>query len=146
MTAPSHYLRQYQPQSFSPYGAISPQRVDQLSFTLWWRHQMETFFALLAFVRGIHRWPMDSPHKGKWRVAFTFSLISAWTNPSANNRDAGVLRRHCAWYDVTVMWWIFLCHYWVQLFSQNMKNMSFFNQFPLSYMHRHGKQEPVFLT
>ena len=29
----------------------------------WWRHQMETFSALLAFVRG-HRSPLDSPHKG----------------------------------------------------------------------------------
>ena len=27
----------------------------------WWRHQMETFFAWLAFVRGIHRSPMNSP-------------------------------------------------------------------------------------
>ena len=26
-----------------------------------WKHQS---FALLAFVRGIHRWPVDSPHKG----------------------------------------------------------------------------------
>ena len=25
----------------------------------WWRHQMETFVALLAFVRGIHRSPVD---------------------------------------------------------------------------------------
>ena len=30
----------------------------------WWRHQMEKFSAALAFVRGIHRSPVNSPHKG----------------------------------------------------------------------------------
>ena len=32
-----------------------------------------------------------------------FSLIYAWTNARANNRDAGDLRRHCAHCDVAVM-------------------------------------------
>ena len=40
-----------------------------------WRHQMETFSELLAFVRGIHRSPLNSPHKGQWRGALMFSLI-----------------------------------------------------------------------
>ena len=31
------------------------------------------------------------------------SLICAWTNDWANNRDAGDLRRHRALYDITVM-------------------------------------------
>ena len=35
-------------------------------FYPWWRHQMESFSALLAFVRGIHRGPVNSPHK--WPV------------------------------------------------------------------------------
>ena len=51
------------------------------------------------FVRG----PVDSLHKGQWRRALMFSLICAWTNGWANNRDAGDLRRHHAHYDVTVM-------------------------------------------
>ena len=50
----------------------------QLNCT-WWRHQMETFFALLAFVRGIHLSPVDSPYKGQWRRALIF-CIRAWTN------------------------------------------------------------------
>ena len=29
------------------------------------------------FVRGIHRWPVGSPHKGQWRRALMFSLICA---------------------------------------------------------------------
>ena len=55
------------------------------------------------FVRGIHRSRVNSPHKGQWRGALVFSLICAWTNGWANNRDAGDLRRHHAHYDVTVM-------------------------------------------
>ena len=54
-------------------------------------------------MRGIHRWPVDSPHKGQWRGALTFSLICAWTNGWANNRGAGYSRRHRAHHDVTVM-------------------------------------------
>ena len=40
------------------------------------------------FVMGIHRSPLDSPHKGQWRGASMFSLVWAWTNGGANNRDA----------------------------------------------------------
>ena len=44
------------------------------------------------------------PHKGHWRGALLFYLICAWTNGSANNGDDGDLRRHCAHYDVTVIY------------------------------------------
>ena len=56
------------------------------------------------FARGIHRWPLDSPHKGQCRGALMFSLICAWTNGWVNNRDAGDSRRHRGHYDVTVMY------------------------------------------
>ena len=69
----------------------------------WWRHQMETFSALLAIVRGIHRSPVNSPHKGQWRGALMFSLICVWINAWVNNREAGDLRRYRAHYDVIVM-------------------------------------------
>ena len=68
-----------------------------------WRHQMETSSALLAFVRWIYRSPVNSPNKGQWRGALMFLLVCAWTNGSANNRDASDLRRNRAHYDVTVM-------------------------------------------
>ena len=45
-----------------------------------WRHQMETFSALLAICAEIHRSPVNSPHKGQWRGALMFSLISVWIN------------------------------------------------------------------
>ena len=59
----------------------------------WWRHQMETFSALLAFCAG------NSPVTG----ALIFSLIGAWTNGWVNNRDAGDSRRHRAHNDVIVI-------------------------------------------
>ena len=67
----------------------------QHEFT-WWRHQMETF----SFVRGIHRSPVNSPHKGQWRGALMFSLISAWINCWVNNRELVIWDAHS---DVTIM-------------------------------------------
>ena len=55
------------------------------------------------FVRGIHRSPANSPHKGQWRGALMFSLICARINGWVNNGEAGDLRRHRAHYDVIVM-------------------------------------------
>ena len=64
-----------------------------------WKH----FPVYWPFVQGIHRLPVNSPHKGQWRGAIIFPLNCAWTNTRANNREAGDLRRHRAHYDVTVM-------------------------------------------
>ena len=55
------------------------------------------------FVRGIHRSPVNSPHKGQWRRALMFSLICPWINGWINNRAAGDLRRPRIHYDITVM-------------------------------------------
>ena len=65
-----------------------------------WKH----FPHYWPFVRGIHRWPVNSPHKGQWNGALMFSLICAWLNGSINNREAGDLRHYRDHYDVTVMW------------------------------------------
>ena len=59
--------------------------------------------ASLAFVRGIHRSPVNSLHKGPRRGAFMFSLTCAWINGWVNTREAGDLRRYRTHYDVTVM-------------------------------------------
>ena len=57
-----------------------------------------------SFVRGIHRSPVNSLHKGQRRGALMFSLISAWINGWQNKRETGDLRRHHhAHYDVIVM-------------------------------------------
>ena len=64
-----------------------------------WKH----FRRYWPFVRGIHRSPVNSLHKGQWRRALMFSLICVWINDWVNNREAGDLIRHRAHYDVTVM-------------------------------------------
>ena len=64
-----------------------------------WKH----FPRYWPFVRGIHRWPVNSPHKGQWRGALVYSLIYAWPTGWVNNRDASDLRRHRAHYDISVM-------------------------------------------
>ena len=55
------------------------------------------------FVRGIHRSPVNSPHKGQWSGALMFSLICARINDWVNNGEAGDLRRYRTHYDVTVI-------------------------------------------
>ena len=64
-----------------------------------WKH----FLRYRTFVRGIHRPPVNSPHKGQWHGALTFSLICAWINGSVNNHEAGDLRRHRTHYYAIVM-------------------------------------------
>ena len=64
-----------------------------------WKH----FPRYWPFVWGIHRSPVNSPHKGQWRGALMFSFICTWINGWVNNREAGDLRRHRAHYHVTVM-------------------------------------------
>ena len=64
-----------------------------------WKHSPRHW----PFVRGIHRFPVNSLNKGQWRGALMFSLICVWINGWLNNREAGDLRRYRTHYDVTVM-------------------------------------------
>ena len=64
-----------------------------------WKH----FPRYWPYVRGIHRSPVNSPHKGQWRGALMFSLICARINGWVNNREAGDLGHYRAHYDVIVM-------------------------------------------
>ena len=64
-----------------------------------WKH----FPCYWPFVRGIHRSPVNSPHKGQWHGALMFPLICARINGWVNNREAGDLWHNRAHYDVTVM-------------------------------------------
>ena len=69
----------------------------------WRRHQLEIFSTLLDLCAGIHRSPVNSPHKGQWRGALMHSLICTWINGWVNNREAGDLRRRRSHYNVIVM-------------------------------------------
>ena len=64
-----------------------------------WKH----FPRYWPFVRGIHRSPVNSPHKGQWRGALMFFFICTRINGWVNQDEAGDLRRHRAHFDVTLM-------------------------------------------
>ena len=64
-----------------------------------WKH----FPRYWPFVRGIHRLPLNSPHKGQWHGALMFSFVCVWINGWVNNRGACNLKRHRAPYDIIVM-------------------------------------------
>ena len=89
-----------------------------------WKH----FPRYWPFVRGIHRSPVNSPHKGQWRGAVMLSLICVWISGWVNNREAGDLRRYRAHYDVSVM--LQLCRMGVRM-----------SQFPKVYG---GQNDPSF--
>ena len=55
------------------------------------------------FVRGIHRSPVNSPHKASDAELWCFFFICVWIDDWVNNREADDLRRYRGHYDVTVM-------------------------------------------
>ena len=73
----------------------------------WWRHQMETFSALLALCEWGeftgHRW--IPPTKASDAELWCFLWSAPWINGWINNGEAGDLRRHRALYDVIVVLW-----------------------------------------
>ena len=76
-----------------------------------WKH----FPRCWSFVQGIHRSPVNSPHKGQWRGALMFSLI------------AGDLRRHRAHYDVIVMFLNFLTYLYLNTYVFKDRKYHFVN-------------------
>ena len=83
--------------------------VSNSSLTHWfrWSHddviKWKYFPRNWPFVWGIHRSPVNSPHKGQGRGALMFALIWGWINGWVNKREAGDLRRHRAHSYVIVM-------------------------------------------
>ena len=69
----------------------------------WWRHQMETFSALLALCVGNSPLPGEFPAQRPVTRSMMFSLICVWINGWVNNREAGDLRRNQTHYNVIVM-------------------------------------------
>ena len=81
-----------------------------LEISDWWQKLGASMMAAsnenISRVTGPLYWDFTGhppPHKGQWRIALMFSLICAWLNGWLSNRNAGDLRRHRAYYDVTVM-------------------------------------------
>ena len=101
--APSYYLN---PNGLVHCGNASICLIVLIIVTLWDHDDVIkwTYFPRYwPFVRGIHRSPVNSPHKGQWRGALMFLWSAPWINGWVNNREAGDLRRHRAHCDVIVM-------------------------------------------
>ena len=79
----------------SQYHKTRPRHDDVIK----WKH----FRCHWPFVWGIHRSPVNSPHKSQWRGALMFSLIWVKIKGWVNNGEAGDSRRNGAHYDVIVM-------------------------------------------
>ena len=79
----------------------------------------EEFPRYWSFVWGIHRSPVNSPHKDKLRGALIVFFICVLTNGWVNNRDTGDWRRHRAHYDVIVIMHGMVSKIWVVLVVRN---------------------------
>ena len=65
-----------------------------------WKH----FPCYWPFVWGIHRSPVNSPHKGQWHGGLMFFFIYAWISGWVNIREAGDMRHHHVhYYTIIVM-------------------------------------------
>ena len=73
------------------------------SLSSWWRHQIETFSALLAICAGNSPVDGEFPAQGQWSGASMIFLICSWMDSWVNNVELGNLRRHRAHYDIRVM-------------------------------------------
>ena len=78
--------------------------LDLPSASSWWRHQMETFSALLTICAGNSPVPGEFPAQRPVTRSFDVSLICARINGWVDNSEAGDLRRHRVHYDVIVMY------------------------------------------
>ena len=111
-------------------GWMNPLRMSKYRLTLWvggvrefeqnthlWSNQhhddvikWKHFPRYWPFVRGIHRSPVNSPHKGQWRGALMFSLICAWINGWVNNSEPG------DWDTIAPIMTSLQCIYWLTFF------------------------------
>ena len=81
-----------------------------LGWCTWWRHQMETFSALLAIRAGnspvFGEFPAQRPVTRSFDVFFDCTWINRWVN----NDESGDFRRYRTHYDVIVMVWLNLLY------------------------------------
>ena len=76
----------------------------------WWRHQMETFSALLVLCAGNSSVTCEFPSLRPVMRSFDVFFDLRLDKRLSNNRDAGDLKRHRGHYDVIVMIFTFNSH------------------------------------
>ena len=77
--------------------------VQSIDFPPWWRHQMETFSALLAICGGNSPVTGEFPAQRPVSRSFDIFFVMRLNKRLSNNGEAGDLRRYGAHYDVAVM-------------------------------------------
>ena len=96
--------------SFSSTGIFRPQHQNSSRANhedvIKWKHFPRNW----PFLRGIHRSPVNSTHKGQWRGALMFSLICAWLNgeqcwSSWFETPSLPLWRHCNALSLSLSMW-----------------------------------------
>ena len=88
--------------------------VLEIYIYIWWRHQIESFSALLDLCAGNSTVTGEFLSLRSVTRSFHVCLIWALTNGWADNRDGGDLRRYRAYYDSIMM--IFNLHKNIPLF------------------------------
>ena len=92
-----------------------------------WKH----FPRYWPFVRGIHRFPVNSPHKGQWRGALMIFLICVWINGWASiyRRLTWLYPKFC---NVTrtreVHWAVLVCAFFFYQQTYWKENITYLNQ------------------
>ena len=86
---------------------ISTHRAPWLSS--WWRHQTDTFSALLALCARNSPVTGEFPAQRPVTRSFDVFFFGAWIKGWVSNREAGNLRRYHVYNDVTVMM-LRICH------------------------------------
>ena len=82
----------------------------------WWRHQMETFSALLAICTGNSPGTGEFPAQRPVKQSFDVFSDLRLNKRLSNNREAGDLRRYRGHYDVTVMYYFELKFHKIQIY------------------------------
>ena len=78
-------------------------KVNRFMTMIWWRHQMETFSALLPICAGNSPVPGEFPTQRPVTLSFGVYFDLRPNKWWVNNREAGDLRRHRHHYEVIVM-------------------------------------------
>ena len=97
-------------------GTLIAQISGELLHIPWWRHQMETFSALLALCVGNSSVTVNSPHRGQWREALMFSLTCALNNERLNKQSWGW------WFESTLHSLWRHCHAKISIADEDFKN------------------------
>ena len=136
------YAQQTVPPARSRYGVHHDDVIKWKHFPRYWR-----------FVRGIHRWPVNSPHKGQWRGALMFFFYLCLHKLLSKHRwgrwfemPSRPLWRHCNVFGVQGGTSLYLCHCFMNDMFLFMKSCNFYNYADDNFVSRSSPDVNVILS